>query len=279
MKNNQKLFIFLIKLKIYIISLISIHWAAKVAIQIFTTPYRKPKPFEPEIFKKAERFKIIVDKLEIQGYRWQKEAEKKILIVHGFESRAYNFDRYVVPLLKKGYGVFAMDAKAHGFSEGKTITLPEYTAMLRELEKQFGAFDGYISHSFGGIAICLFEEMHNHPNTKLVLIAPATETITSIQLFCKFLKLKDRVRLGIHDYIYKKSGFRVEHFSIKRIAPLLTNSILWIHDEDDDITPLADVVPIIESAQKNIHFVITRGLGHRRIYKDSHVVQQVIDFL
>ncbi len=279
MKNNQKLFIFLIKLKIYIISLISIHWAAMVAIKIFTTPYRKPKPFEPEIFKKAERFNIMVDGFKIQGYRWQKEAKKKILIVHGFESRAYNFDRYVAPLLKKGYGVFAMDAKAHGFSEGKTITLPEYKAMLCELEKQFGAFDGYISHSFGGIAICLFEEMHNHPNAKLVLIAPATETITAIKLFCAFLKLKDKLRLAIHDYIFKKSGFRVEDFSIKRITPLLSNSILWIHDEDDDITPLADVTPIIESTQKNIQFVITRGLGHRRIYKDSKVVQQVIDFL
>jgi pimeloyl-ACP methyl ester carboxylesterase len=279
MKNNQKLFVFLIKLKIYVISLISIHWAGKVAIQIFTTPYRKPKPFEPEIFKKAERFNIFVDRLKIQGYRWQKESEKKILIVHGFESRAYNFDRYVIPLIKKGYAVFAMDAKAHGFSEGKTITLPEYTAMLCELEKQFGVFDGYISHSFGGIAISLFEEKHNHPQSKLVLIAPATETITSIQLFCKYLKLNDRVRFAIHDYIYKKSGFRVEDFSIKRIAPLLSNPILWIHDEDDDITPLADVKPIIESAQKNIHFVITKGLGHRRIYKDSHVVQQVIDFL
>lgn len=279
MKNSQKLLILLIKIKIKIISIISIKWAAKTSIGVFTTPRRKPRPFIPPIFHTAEQFNIEVNNFKINGYRWQKDAVKKILIVHGFESKAFNFDRYVSPLIAKGYGVFAMDAQAHGLSEGKTITLPEYMAMLIELEKQVGHFDGYVSHSFGGIAVCLFQESFNNPLAKLVLIAPATETSTAIKLFCNFLNLNETLRHAIHEYVFNKSGFSVEHFSIKRIAPNLTNPILWIHDEDDDITPISDVKPIIDSKQSNISFLITRGLGHRKIYKDSNVVNRVIEFL
>lgn len=279
MKNSQKILILLIKFKLRLISIFSVRWAAKAAIHVFTTPHRKPRPFMPPIFHTAEQFHIFVNNFKINGYRWQKDAGKKILIVHGFESKAYNFDRYVAPLLEKGYAVFAMDAQAHGLSEGKTITLPEYMAMLIELEKQVGSFDGYVSHSFGGIAVCLFEESFNHPHAKLVLIAPATETSTAIKLFCTFLNLNEIIRKAIHDYVFKKSGFTVEHFSIKRIAPNLKNQILWIHDENDDITPISDVKPIIESKQPNISFLITKGLGHRKIYKDSNVVKRVIDFL
>jgi len=60
----------------------------------------------------------------IKGWRWNHPAERKVLILHGFESSAINFDRYVKPLIKKGYEVLAFDAPAHGRSGSKTITAP-----------------------------------------------------------------------------------------------------------------------------------------------------------
>jgi hypothetical protein len=60
---------------------------------------------------------------------------------------------------------------------------------------------------------------------------------------------------------------------------LLPNPILWIHDKDDDITPLDDVKPIIETNLPNIEFMITSGMGHRKIYKDNQVVKKVVDFI
>lgn len=271
--------VFLIKLKLYMLSLISVSWASKTAFHIFITPYRKPRPFKPAIFEKAEEFDIQVDGNNIHGYRWQKESNKKVLLVHGFESRAFNFNRYVQPLLENGYGVYAMDAKAHGLSEGKTITIPEYMSMFHALNKMHGPFEGYITHSFGGISVCLYEEKNNHPNTKIVLIAPATETATALRLFCKFFNLSHKINTGMHDFIFLKSGFKSSHFSLKRIIPELKNPILWIHDEDDDITPLSDVEEIITSKQPNIEFMITKNLGHRKIYNDNRVIEKTIRFL
>jgi pimeloyl-ACP methyl ester carboxylesterase len=182
-------------------------------------------------------------------------------------------------LVEKGFCVYAMDAKAHGNSEGKTIVLPEYIAMFRELEKKYGVFDGYICHSFGGIAVCLYEEEFNHRLSKLILIAPATETGTAIKMFCAFFNLPNKVMFAMHDLIEQRSGKKIGHYSIKRIAKKINNPIYWIHDEDDDITPLSDVSELIIDKPHHIKFHITKGLGHRKIYKDPEIVKKVIEFI
>jgi len=172
-----------------------------------------------------------------------------------------------------------MDGKAHGDSEGKTTTAPEYAEMIRVLEDKLGQFDGYISHSFGGIALCLYQENHMNPDAKMVLIAPATETHSAIDLFCHFFGLSPKIKKSIHAYIKQKSGRDISYYSINRIAQKLTNTILWIHDKDDDITPLSDVKPLMDLSPSNIEFMITEGLGHRKIYKDTAVMKRIIDFI
>lgn len=279
MNTAQKLTIFSLKSSIKIASFFSSQWGASVAFNIFCTPYRKPRNVAPPIFNQATTVEIQVDGLAIHGYQWNAESDKKILILHGFESRAYNFDRYVTPLLNKGYGVVAMDGKAHGNSEGKTTTAPEYAEMIKVLEAKLGKFDGFISHSFGGIALCLYQENHNNPAAKMVLIAPATETKSAIDLFSHFFGLNARIKESIYAYIKNKSGNDISHYSINRIAPKLTNSILWIHDKDDDITPLSDLKPLLERSPANIEFMFTEGLGHRKIYKDPVVMKRIIDFI
>lgn len=279
MTTAQKLTLFSLKSSIKIASFFSSQWGASVAFNIFCTPYRKPRNVAPPIFRQATAIEIEVDGLAIRGHQWNPDADKKILILHGFESRAYNFDRYISPLLEKGYGVIAMDGKAHGNSEGKTTTAPEYAEMIKVLEENMGKFDGFISHSFGGIALSLYQEENNNPTAKMVLIAPATETQSAIDLFSHFFGLGPGIKTSIHAYIKQKSGKDISHYSINRIAPKLNNSILWIHDKDDDITPLSDLKPLLDSAPANIEFMITEGLGHRKIYKDPAVIKRVIDFI
>lgn len=279
MITAQELVLFSLKSKIKIASAISSKWGASIAFNIFCTPFRKPRDIAPPIFKESEEFKINVDGYGIHGYCWNTQSTKRALILHGFESRAYNFDRYIGPLLNKGYAVYAMDGKAHGKSEGKTTNAPEYADMIRVLEEKTGKFDTFISHSFGGIALCLFQESHNNPTAKMVLIAPATETKSAIALFSLFFGLGDKITEAIHRHIREKSGKEASFYSINRIAPRLKNPILWIHDKDDDITPLSDMKPLMELSPANIEFMVTSGLGHRKIYKDAAVMKRIFDFI
>jgi hypothetical protein len=55
--------------------------------------------------------------------------------------------------------------------------------------------------------------------------------------------------------------------------------ILWCHDEDDRITPWRDAKRVKDENNPNIDFLVTKGLGHRGIYRDSVVAKKIIDFL
>lgn len=253
--------------------------AARMAMVIFSTPYRKTQKKMPDVFRKSEPLRFHINGKRISGFMWNHPSTKKFLIIHGFESSSFNFDAYVIPMIRNGYEVVAIDAPAHGRSEGKTIMLPEYVDTIREAENRFGPFDAYMAHSFGGLAVSMFLEQAKDKNkTKLVLIAPATETTTAVRTFFDFLQLNQGIRDQFNALILEKTGFPPTHFSIKRIAAHIPSQVLWIHDEEDDLTPLSDALPIRQADYPNIRFHITKGLGHRRIYRDPAVRNLIIDF-
>jgi pimeloyl-ACP methyl ester carboxylesterase len=129
------------------------------------------------------------------------------------------------------------------------------------------------------VSLSLAETRH-HANDRLVLIAPATETRTALDQFFQFLRLDDReVRDEFEKIITRISGYPVSWFSIPRALRKIKAKILWLHDEDDKTTPLRDVHQVRKENHSNIQFVITKGLGHRRIYKDTEVGKRIIEFI
>jgi pimeloyl-ACP methyl ester carboxylesterase len=279
MTKRQQIMLALLKTKIRLASFVSIKWGAEVAFSMFSTPYRKSEKPKPAIFKKAENFSIKVNGENINGYRWNAIAKKQLLILHGFESRAYKFDMYIGPMLAAGWGVVIMDAKAHGKSEGDSIIIPDYVSMIQHLENDFGKFSAYLAHSFGGIAVSLHLEKAKNTAARLVLIAPATETDTAINLFSKIVDLKKEVRIAINDLILEKSGNPTSFYSLKRIVPTIENKILWVHDKNDKITPLSDMESLMIDQLSHVEFIITEGFGHSRIYKEKEVIGSVIAFI
>ena len=156
MKLAQKIAIGFIRAKLNILALISKQKAAEAAMKIFSTPFRKSKKQMPPVFHKGEKLEFKLEEDTIVGHRWNAGQQKKVLIVHGFESSSKNFDRYIMPLVKKGCEVLAFDAPAHGGSGGKEVNLLTYVQMLHEIHNLYGPFHGYLSHSFGGLAITHF---------------------------------------------------------------------------------------------------------------------------
>ncbi len=128
------------------------------------------------------------------------------------------------------------------------------------------------------LEMSLEEFVHTSEN-KLVLIAPATETTTAIKSFFRFLQLEDSIKPAFENVIIKKGGKKSEWYSISRAMKNIEAKVQWYHDEEDDTTPLSDVLKVKEKNYTNIDFVITKGLGHRRIYRDNKVAKSIIDFL
>lgn len=216
----------------------------------------------------------------VKGWRWNHPGDRKVLIIHGYESSVTNFDRYVRLLIKKGYEVLAFDAPAHGRSGGKKINAPLYKKLILEINKKYGPVQSYMAHSFGGLAVSLALEEISHTNDyRLVLIAPATETTTAVNSFFKFLQLDPALKIEFEKIIIKATGVPYEWYSIRRAMKHIRAKVLWFQDEEDDVTPLSDVLKVKAENYPHIEFVFTNGLGHRRIYRDNEVIKSIIDFL
>lgn len=280
MKISQRLAISYVRAKFKLLTAISKKKAAEKAFELFCTPQRRNiKPLS-KIVEQAESLQFRLDGMLLQGWRWNHPAERKVLILHGYESSVTNFDRYVKPLIKKGYEVLAFDAPAHGRSGGKKITAPLYKRMIEEIHKRFGPVQSFIAHSFGGLAVSLALEEMNHTDAfKLVLIAPATETSTAVDTFFRLLQLDPSVRTEFEKIIIKAGGVGSEWYSIRRAMKHIRAKVLWFQDEEDDVTPMSDVLKVKAENYPNVEFVITRGLGHRRIYRDNKVAKSIVEFL
>jgi pimeloyl-ACP methyl ester carboxylesterase len=281
MKFKEKIAIRYIRTKFKILSSISKKKAAEKAFELFCTPqFRNEKPLPP-VFEQAEKLRLKFQEYSIVGYRWNKGGNRRALIIHGFESSVVNFDRYVSAFIKKGYEVLAFDAPAHGRSSGKQINALIYRDFLKHVYTAYGPIQTFLAHSFGGLAICMaLAEITHDENSKIVLIAPATETKTALDLFFQFLHLDDElVRKEFETIIQKVSGHPPSWFSIPRALKKIKAKILWLHDEDDKTTPLKDVYKVKKENHANIHYVITKGLGHRRIYRDAEVARRIVEFI
>jgi len=190
MKLSQRLAIGYIQTKFKLISAISKRKAAEKAFVIFGTPFMKSVRKAP--LKNAEIIHFHLDGKKMNGYRWNYPQPKKALILHGFGSAAHKFEDYALLLIEKGFEVLAFDAPAHGDSEGDTTNAIEYSEMIKEVMSTFGPIDNFIAHSFGGISLSLvLEQVKHDAQTKIVFIAPATETTTAVDGAFKMLKLKN----------------------------------------------------------------------------------------
>lgn len=270
----------IMRARLNILAVFSPGMAARAALRLFFTPFGRRNIRMPDVFRKAEhiRFRSVVGMVQL--YRWNHPAEKRFLILHGFSSCAFKFDSYVMPMVRKGYEVIAIDAPAHGRSEGRRVTLTEYMQVIRDVEGGYGPVDAFLAHSFGGLAASLhLEDDARVARPRLALVAPATETRRAIDTFFRFMQLDQRVRARFEVLIRERSGRESNHFSISRAAPGMAAEVLWVHDEDDDLTPLEDVRPVMAAGHPHIRFHITQGLGHRRIYRDPAVRRAIVDFL
>src|SRR5688500_18405456 len=217
MKLAQKMVVNYFRAKLNMLAVFSKRKAAESALDLFCTPQRRAKRKVPPIFNSAEKLNFELQDYVIHGYRWNHPSTKKVLVVLGFESSSKNFDRYISSLIKKGYEVIAFDAPAHGSSTGTRINLPIYLAAVRTIFEKYGPIDNFVTHSYGGLVVShLLEVVEHDSSTKAVLIAPATETVSTINTFFSFLHLDDKVRAEFDKLIYDRSGYWPAHFSIRR---------------------------------------------------------------
>ena len=213
----------------------------------------------------------------IVTYSWGTSGPM-ILLVHGWSGRGTQLGSFVEPLIKAGYRVLSFDAPAHGNSSGKQTNLYEVADVIVELQEHYGHFESVITHSFGGP--CLAVAMQRGLKTSRVInISPPASTKGLVEKFINTLNIPEKAGINLMDRIENTFGKKIWHeISMENTVKGLDIPALVIHDDQDIDVPWQEG-RLVAQSWDNAHFVKTTGLGHRRILRDTAVIESTVNFI
>jgi alpha-beta hydrolase superfamily lysophospholipase len=266
-------------LLIYFLEFLNPYWGMRLAAFFFSKPFRYKRPKrEFPILSRAQRSTYLVQKLNktVWCYHWSGKGPK-IVLVHGWSSRATNFYEIIEKLILLDYNVYAFDAVAHGESKGIITNIPELIKTLEELIQEWGPVEAILGHSGGGFASA-YVVAQNPRIKKLILISPFNKVTDVFKKYFEMIQLGEKARLLMIGYFTKLTGKKVQELSGELSAQAIRAKTLVIHDRNDKEVQVEDSIDIAKNL-KNGQLILTEGLGHRRILRDEMVINKLVNFL
>jgi pimeloyl-ACP methyl ester carboxylesterase len=256
--------------------------SGRLGYQLWLRPVRFKTPAsELEVLSSAEIKFHEIDNHSIATYHWGKSGPT-ILLVHGWGGRGTQLGEFVKPLVDAGFQVLSFDAPAHGKSSARKTNLYEIADSITALHKIYDDFDSVITHSFGGPCIAI--AIQRGLKTKHVIsICPPSTTIGLVDKFCEALQVSEKTSRMIKNTIEKQFGEDIwqQTAMVNTVQQLDSDSFesaTVIHDLNDTDIPWQEGQAVAR-AWNDAPFIMTRGLGHRRILRDKSVIDTVVKIL
>ena len=252
--------------------------AARKGFELFCWPRRiKMKPHQLEFLNQSdEKFSIDYAGKKVQAYRWGR-GEKKILLLHGWQSHSYWW-RYVINRLsKEEFTIYSLDAPGHGLSEGEFLNLPHYSGLIEQFITEHKSLHAILTHSFGGFASVY--TLHRLPHllvNKLVVMAAPGEVEFFFNYYQNMLGLSKKTIKLITNYFIKTIGHPPSYFKMVDFSKSLQLQGLIIHDTEDKEAPFQTAVNM-NAIWENSKLISTTGLGHN--LKSKELVEEVAKFI
>ncbi|MEM1180055.1 MAG: alpha/beta hydrolase [Acidobacteriota bacterium] len=289
------------------LSVFSSRLAGLEAFRIFCTPrFKREIPHElVPVMDTAQPVRLEVDGKAVAAFRWPAPSEDsselgrspgldrdpgapsapKVLLVHGWESRAGRLAQWVEPLRGAGFEVLAFDAPAHGASEGSLTNPMEFAILIADLESRFGPLHGLVAHSMGCIGAAMavgggfLRGAEDVKVPKLLFVGGAESSAQAMTDYCRILglgpKFPDLVQGAATDAV--ATGHTVEDLAGHRLLGRAETDVLWLHAPDDDEVSIAEAETAAEACE-NVTLERFPGLGHHRIARDPAVIERGLSF-
>jgi alpha-beta hydrolase superfamily lysophospholipase len=272
---------------------------AQFCYQFFITPIHYPIEKEYRDFAKlaceimeSKRTEVIHEDTPrhhvLHHFIPQKNANnKKILITHGWISRAAYMVRLINTLHEKGYEVYALDFPAHGEAKGLQLPWTDAVAIVKETLNQYGPFYGVIGHSFGGsmllntlnLAGQLPEWQLIHKPERAILIASPTQMRGPINHVAKKLKLSGPGYLHLRQLMQGEAKINLNRTHLNHFVAQAPNiPFLCIHGELDETVNITESIRFCRKYQ-NADLRILPDANHVSVLMDERVERLVCDFL
>jgi pimeloyl-ACP methyl ester carboxylesterase len=200
-----------------------------------------------------------------------------VLLVHGWGSSPARFNEIVEKLCSQGYSVIGFDQPGHGLTGGTFVSLVDIAKAVGDLSKVYGPFQAVVAHSLGALAaglVCAESKIAE----KLVLVSPLTGSDAAVETFGMLTGIEQPVLAGMRVSIENELGIDFRQYNFEKLIGLIREDLLVIHDKDDRLTSAEKSAEWVGKST-DAEFLLTNGLGHRRILRDPEVVEAVAGFL
>ncbi len=250
--------------------------AAQKTLDIFCSPRAgRIKPHQEKFLKDFEKKTVKYNGNEVMTYHF-KGTGPRILLCHGWESNASRWRKLIAPLKAANIDIVAMDAPAHGASNGTKFTALLYAQMIDQVAQEFKP-DVICGHSVGGMAAIFY--LHDHKPSfvkRAVILASPDRLLDITDNYFGMIKGSQRLRTS-YDRLFKEQfENNIEHYSSAKYASNLDLPAIIIHDKKDRINKYDEGERIREAWRESILYS-TSGLGHG--LQSSEVFDQVVSFM
>jgi alpha-beta hydrolase superfamily lysophospholipase len=272
---------------------------AQFCYQAFITPIFIPLEKEYREFAKracefmeAKRTEIIHQDTPrhhvLHRFTPQKNSKnKKILITHGWISRAAYMARLIQALFQQGYEVYALDFPAHGDAKGLQLPWTDAVAILKDTINQHGPFFSVIGHSFGGSMLLntlnisgQLPQWHlRHKPQRAILIASPVQMRGTVNQHAKRFKLSGQAYLQLCQFMQQQAAFDIKLVGLNHfIAQSPDVPFLCIHGEKDETISPKESIEFCKK-YRNSRLCLLPDANHASVLLDNRVEQIVCDFL
>lgn len=274
--------------------LLSPELAGRLAFSLFCrTPPREPKDSKAvsalrsgsELLAGAEQIMLPVSTGVVAARRLGANAPEapRVLVVHGWGSRAEYLARLATGLHQSGAEVVLLDLPGHGRSSGRQLNLRIAAEAICAIQERLGFFDVAIGHSFGGAAVMtaiggVFPGTCRFEPGRVVLLAAPSHIGWVIDGFCAILRLSPAIRRAMVKRAEAVAGCPVEALDTVPIAGRIGRDVLVLHAEDDKEVS-AEHARRLQGAGGHVTVRWANGLGHRRIVAAPEIIAEVSSFL
>ena len=268
-----------IRFGVWLSQKLSTSLATQVALYLFFRPQRFKRPVrEQEMYEHALQTSCYVPEIDkvVQVFRFAGKGAK-VLLLHGWSGRGTQLFAFADELRKSNAEVVTFDMPAHGQSLGNKTNIVELVACIKEVYAKYGPFDHAIAHSVGSMAL-LRALRDGIPMKSAAIISSGDKIRNVFYRFSEQLQFSDKVTEQMIQTVEKQFGMNLENYSSSMSLEHLKMPLLIVHDKDDKETHFAYSKDLHEIAN-NSELLLTTGLGHHRILRDSKTVQHIIQFI
>jgi len=247
------------------------------------SPKMSPRLQQQALLDEATKFCLQVDDphfaksvLNFNGFIWG-DGSKKVLITHGWGSKAIDFDEVIIGLKAvEDIRIIVFDAPGNGSSEGELSNLILFAKAAEAVINKYSAPDVMIGHSLGAMAnIIAINETVIKP-TLQISIAPLIKLKENFRATMNAAEAPIPAQEKFFESFKELFGMDATYFDIDGKYIGGTALKHWLaFDREDKVSPydyLREFLSVNPEIVPQEYF----SLGHERIIKDAGVVADIV---